>query len=103
MDQNEYGWNCGPDQGHNSQKKKNGFPNRCLFHVIVTHRRVLYLPRKLGGTIVENQGREFPGSPVGLLPFRAVGLGSVPGWKTKIPQAKRHSLETNKTTEIYSI
>ena len=72
MDQNEYGCNCGPDEGHNSQKKKNGFPNRCLFHVIVTHGRVLYLPRKLGGPIVENQGREFPGSPVGLLPFRAV-------------------------------
>ena len=36
----------------------------------------------------QNKTEEFPGGPVvGTLTFTAEGLGSIPGWGNKIPQA----------------
>ena len=42
--------------------------------------------------------REFPGSPVVRTRcFHCRGLGSIPGWGTKIPQAAQHGQKTPKT------
>ena len=35
--------------------------------------------------------KELPGTPVGLHAFTANGLGSIPGWGTKIPQTMKCS------------
>lgn len=37
------------------RKEKNRFPNRDFLHITVTHGRVFYLSKELGGTIIKNQ------------------------------------------------
>ena len=44
--------------------------------------------------------RDFPGSSVGKTPlFQCRGMGSVPGWGTKIPQATWYSQKKKKKKE----
>ena len=42
------------------------------------------------GDIIKNIMRDFPGGPmVKSLPCNAWGMGSIPGWETKIPSATK--------------
>ena len=50
---------------------------------------MLYIPLLIGN-MQRAYLREFPGGPVvSRQAFTAVGPGSIPGWGTKIPQAKK--------------
>ena len=43
---------------------------------------------------------DFPGDPlVKTICFQYRGLGSIPGWGTKIPDTMEHSRKTNKQTK----
>ena len=45
--------------------------------------------------------KELPGTPVGLHAFTAKGLGSIPGWGTKIPQV--HTVAKKKPQKGYIV
>jgi len=56
------------------------------------------------GVCANRTTKEFPGTPVGLHTFTAKGLGSIPGWGTKIPQAMKYSQKKKRNGKpIYEI
>ena len=63
-------------------------------------RRILYhcATREALSSFLKEKKREFPGGPVVRTPPSHCrgpgwGLGSIPGWETKIPQTERHGQE----------
>ena len=62
---------------------------------------MLYIPLLIGN-MQRAYLREFPGGPVvSRQAFTAVGPGSIPGWGTKIPKAKKKKKKGEKTKALH--
>ena len=46
-------------------------------------------------------GRDVPGGPAKILPSNAGGVGSIPGWGTKIPHASQLKNQNIKQKQYY--